>query len=517
MTTGRKGVAGVPEPVRQILSELSDTVGVCTRIRVAGGIHDGEIVFTSGDDCGGPAEASEAIAELHDGRHILELPGGSGGPPLALIASLVAPIARRAYDFANEIQFFTAELSERYEEINLLYSISETLGSARELEDAARLILEEVCDVLSARRGTLWTHDVGRDVLDLVASVGEPGREGPLDVRESDSVTAAVFREERARIATVWAASGRPGTDSLLCVPVRYSPRGARSRTVGVLNLLGRKEGGRFTAGDQKLLAAIASQIGAALENRRLLLESLRQERIQREMELAHDLQMKLLPPADSFVGAQVAARVEPADSVGGDFYQLLKLSDDRVGVMIGDVSGHGFPAALIMTLTMSAAAIYAAEFVAPGEVLGRLAQSLQDELESTEMYLTLFYGVVDAKRGCLIYANAGHPYAFAVRADGSSERLEAIDPPVGLSGEERYGEAEVPWGSDDLLLLFTDGLPQALLGMDVGEGERRLVAEAVSLRTQPPSEIVPALFALASGFDSEVPPDDRTAIVLRT
>ena len=234
---------------------------------------------------------------------------------------------------------------------------------------------------------------------------------------------------------------------------------------MGVLNLIGRKHGGRFTASDQKLLAAIASQVGAALENNRLVRESLERERVTREMELAHDLQMKLLPTAEGFDPERVAARVEPAELVGGDFYQFFRIPGDRYGVMIGDVSSHGFPAALIMALSMSAATIYASEVQSPARVLQEMGDSLMDELESTEMYLTLFYGVVDPRRGELLYANAGHPHAFAIRGDGFAERLAAMDPPMGIAGNVDYHQRAVAWNAElDLLLLFTDGLSDDLV-----------------------------------------------------
>src|SRR5690606_40455129 len=158
----------------------------------------------------------------------------------------------------------------------------------------------------------------------------------------------------------------------------------------GVINLIGRGEDHHFTAGDQKLMMAIASQVGAAVENSRLVAASLREERMVRELELAHDLQLKLLPPLDQFDGyAEVAARCVPAESVGGDFYHLFRLPGGRLGVMIGDVSSHGFGAALIMALTMSAVAIHASEGDPPAEVLRRVHRTLIDELETTERYLT--------------------------------------------------------------------------------------------------------------------------------
>src|SRR5690606_15552733 len=130
---------------------------------------------------------------------------------------------------------------------------------------------------------------------------------------------------------------------------------------------------------------------------------------------------------------ADAAACVLPAQSVGGDFYHLFRLAGDRTGVMIGDVSGHGYQAALIMALAMSAAAIHAQRTTDPGRVIRSLIDSLRDELQSTDMYLTLCYAVIDPKRGTVRYANHGHPHAFVVRANGTTDRLLAHEPPVGL------------------------------------------------------------------------------------
>src|SRR5206468_8455037 len=137
-----------------------------------------------------------------------------------------------------------------------------------------------------------------------------------------------------------------------------------------------------------KLVAAIANQVGAAIENARLVARDLGEERMRQELELAHDLQLKLLPsPLVVAARADVAARCRQADSVGGDFYNLLNLHGDRIGVMIGDVTSHGFSAALIMALVMAASGIHAESAERPPEVLHRLEESLADELASTEMF----------------------------------------------------------------------------------------------------------------------------------
>jgi sigma-B regulation protein RsbU (phosphoserine phosphatase) len=452
----------------------------------------------------------------------LELPGASGEEAEGAARFLGATLARVArHD--EEMRSFSREIAERYEEITLLYSISEILGSIISLEDASRTILAEVASILGASRASLWVHDPDARRLNLAAVEGGEGQTQPIAVDDPCSVTAAVFREARPVILAPGEEYSRDdctGGDrqrgSFLSVPVSYTPPEGETRTVGVINLIGRDSVEGFSAGDMKLLSAIASQIGAAVENNRLISESLRQERLVRELELAHDLQLKLLPPLEQFDGyAQVAARCVPAESVGGDFYHLFRLPNGRLGVLIGDVSSHGFGAALIMALTISAVAIHASEGDAPSAVLHRTHRAVIDELENTEMYLTLFYAVIDPAAGTLAYSNAGHGHAFRITGAGVAERLDATDPPFGIVDRDTYGETTTQWSSgEDMLFLFTDGLSDALDAGEI-EGERVLVDEAVRLRADAPESVIERLFVRA-GEATHVPPDDRTAVVVR-
>jgi sigma-B regulation protein RsbU (phosphoserine phosphatase) len=507
-------VPRLPASVREVLGDLRRA---WEGVRVWQRVEDGW-VEVGGD----PGTPSGGAVDVPGTPLRLEVPGAAADEAAGAARFLGAALARAArHD--EEMRSFSREIAERYEEITLLYSISEILGSIISLEDASRTILGEVSSILGASRASLWVHDAESRQLRLAAVEGGEGQTWPIDVRDPCSVTAAVFREGRPVILAPGEEYQRddcPGGDrqrgSFLSVPVSYSPPEGETRAVGVINLIGREGNEGFSAGDMKLLSAIASQIGAAVENNRLIEESLRQERLVRELELAHDLQLKLLPPLEQFADyAQVAARCVPAESVGGDFYHLFRLPNGRLGVLIGDVSSHGFGAALIMALTISAVAIHASEGDAPSEVLHRTHRAVIDELENTEMYLTLFYAVIDPAAGTLAYSNAGHGHAFRITAAGGAERLGATDPPFGIVDRDTYGEVKVEWVSgEDLLFLFTDGLSDALDAGEV-EGERVLVDEAVRRRADPPETIVERLFTRA-GEATHTPPDDRTAVVVR-
>jgi len=527
----------LPDPVQKTVADFEEAFGIGVRLSVeAPDVEGAGAGYLPGRESGTDTQvlySTNGTGASGEGLLRFEIPAREGPPlfleiltsPLAPAEAVGAALARaleRAFESAREVRYFTAELSERYEEIHLLYSISETLGTILHIDAAARVILREVCDVMGAKRGSLWLYMKGDESLHLMAAVGDEGPEGPLRTDDPDAVTSAVFREQRPIIASrsrtpAQREQGIRG-DSFLSVPIRYTPPSGESRTLGVMNVIGRRGDERYSVADQKLLTAIASQVGSALENKRLHQESVSRERMGREMELAHDLQQKLLPAAERFDGAEAAARVSPAEQVGGDFYQLFKLSGGRVGVMLGDVSLHGFPSALIMTLTLSAAGIYAREHDSPATVLRDLDDALCDELETTEMFLTVFYGVIDPAKGTLVYSNAGHPHAFVVHRDGGLDRLLATDPPVGFAGEDAYGETEVRWdGGGDLLLLFTDGLSDVLASATRGDGEERVLKTVVSHRGEAVVCIVDELFALTADANPPVQGDDRTALVVRT
>ena len=270
--------------------------------------------------------------------------------------------------------------------------------------------------------------------------------------------------------------------------------------------------------------ASLAGEVGrgraaleAALEANRAIREDVARERLSREMELAHDLQMKLLPPIPRVPGVEAAARVVPATSVGGDFYQVIQLSGGRVGVMIGDVSGHGFPAALIMALVMSAAAIYAEQGAAPAAVLEHVDRAIGDELESTEMYLSLCYCVLSPGAPEIAFSNAGHPHAFVVESGGTARRLFATDPPMGI-GTAPYGQSAAYWRpGEDILLLFTDGLSDTLAHAGRNSGEDLVLRTVAARHGSRVDEILHELFELCRRATPSIPSDDRTAVILRT
>jgi sigma-B regulation protein RsbU (phosphoserine phosphatase) len=447
----------------------------------------------------------------------------SPGQPPETFARFLLPVVTQMLQSSLEVEHAARELAERYEEINLLYTTSEILGRTVALEEAAAIILTEISETVGARRGAILVHDRVTGTLQAEAALGvSPIDTLPIGVDDECSVSALVYREKHAMIVEgkdmPCEAEAVYRRGAMLSVPIMWTgPEG--NEPLGVVNLSDRRSGQPFTAGDQKLVAAIATQIGTAIQNTRLVRASLAQQRLVQEMQLAHDLQMKLLPGVDVVApDAEVAARVVPAESVGGDFYHLFRLGAGRTGVMIGDVSNHGYRAALIMALAMSAAAIHAQATADPGPTLGAVLGSLRDELNTTEMFITLFYAVIDRERGVLHYANTGHPHAFIVSADGTLERLPALDPPLGMV-DAAPGGATRPWAQGkDLLLLFTDGVSDAPDRAGRRLGEQPVLDIVREHRAEPAAEIVERVFATLRQHTGDAPlRDDLTLVVVRS
>ncbi len=433
------------------------------------------------------------------------------------------PIVAQFLQNSLEVEHAANELAERYEEINLLYSISEILGRTVSLEEGASTILREVSETVGAHRGSILVVNRATNAFDVIARIGGEGIPTvPIALDDTCSVSAHVFRTLHSVIVDAnempCEAERAFRRGAMLTVPILWTAQDG-SEPLGVVNLSDRRSGQAFTAGDQKLVTAIASQIGAAIQNARLVRRSLDQQRLQQEMQLAHNLQMKLLPDtAHVAPAAIVAARVVPAEDVGGDFYNLYRLSNERIGVMIGDVSGHGYQAALIMALTMSASAIHAQGTDDPAEMLHRLYSSLKEELNTTEMFVSALYAVVDRSAGVLRYGNMGHPHAFVVSDDGTVERLRAGGPPLGMLDEAPTSESRAWNVNGDVLLLFTDGIADARNHEGKRLDEEPVLECVKAHRAESPTAISEHVFRLLDDYTGDVPRrDDLTLVVLKS
>ena len=232
------------------------------------------------------------------------------------------------------------------------------------------------------------------------------------------------------------------------------------------------------------------------------------------ELQRAREIQENLLPKSiPQIPGFQIAGTWEPARAVGGDYYDVIPLSDSKAALCIADVSGKGISAALLMANVQAAVRAFATESVSPAEVCGRLNSVLCTNT-AIDKFVTLFYGVLDAKNGVLQFTNAGHLPPIVVSEEGRVARLENDGALLGIFPEWQYEVSTVPLATGDTLVLFTDGITEAE-GADGEEfGEERLTDWLVSSRHLRSDILQLRLLDEVKKFSNRALADDATLIV---
>jgi serine phosphatase RsbU (regulator of sigma subunit) len=245
-------------------------------------------------------------------------------------------------------------------------------------------------------------------------------------------------------------------------------PLVSQGELIGILNLGRRLSQQEYSADDRKLLSDLATQTAPAVRVAQLVRqqqqEAQERERIEQELRVARLIQQTLLPKTlPELPGYNVAAYYQPAREVGGDFYDFVDLEDGRLGLVVGDVTDKGVPAALVMATTRTMLRAAAQRLFSPGEVLQRVNEVLVQDIPPN-MFVTCLYAVLDPQSGRLLYANAGHDLPYRRRAGRSegAEELRATGMPLGLMPGMGYEEKEIVVEKGESVLFYSDGLVEA-------------------------------------------------------
>src|SRR5215207_8851527 len=246
-------------------------------------------------------------------------------------------------------------------------------------------------------------------------------------------------------------------------------PLVSQGELIGLLNLGPRLSQQEYSADDRKLLNDLATQTAPAVQVAQLVRQQQQQaqerERIEQELRVARLIQQTLLPKGvPDLPGYQLAAYYQPAREVGGDFYDFLELDDGRLGLVVGDVTDKGVPAALAMATTRTMLRASAQRLDSPGEVLKRVNDVMVPDIPPN-MFVTCLYAILDPATGRLHYANAGHDLPYRRRASGGAggaEELRATGMPLGLLPGMGYEEKEIVLERGESVLFYSDGLVEA-------------------------------------------------------
>jgi serine phosphatase RsbU (regulator of sigma subunit) len=247
-------------------------------------------------------------------------------------------------------------------------------------------------------------------------------------------------------------------------------PLVSQGELIGLLNLGPRLSQQEYSADDRKLLNDLATQTAPAVQVAQLVRQQQQQaqerERIEQELRVARLIQQTLLPKhVPDLPGYQLAAYYQPAREVGGDFYDFLDLESGHLGLVVGDVTDKGVPAAIVMATTRTMLRASAQRLDSPGEVLKRVNDVIVRDIPPN-MFITCLYAILDPESGLLRYANAGHDLPYRRRrtsnGGGGAEELRATGMPLGLLPGMSYEEKEIILERGDSVLFYSDGLVEA-------------------------------------------------------
>jgi serine phosphatase RsbU (regulator of sigma subunit) len=299
---------------------------------------------------------------------------------------------------------------------------------------------------------------------------------------------------------------------SLLSVPLVL-----KGRLIGLLNVFNRQGREGFTEEDQRLLGIIAAQSAQAIENARLYEEEQTLLRVQEELRLAYEIQTNLLPKASPEVaGYDIAGKSIPAQDVGGDYYDFIPMDDRRLAICLGDVSGKGMPAALLMANVQATVRGQTLLSLSPGECVRR-SNTLLFRSTDIQRFVTFFYGILDTGENRFSYSNAGHNHPLLFSADREPLRLGTGGLVLGIMEDVPFGEKEVSFNPGDLLVIYSDGITEAMDAQEEDFGEERLIAVAREHREDSCRELIEKVLQAVRRHAGNVPQmDDMTLVAIR-
>ncbi len=287
----------------------------------------------------------------------------------------------------------------------------------------------------------------------------------PMDIAPNDPLIA-YFLSSPVAVEVDRLQLASPTLKALKEAGVKLTiPLVSQGELVGLINLGGRMSEQDYSSYDKGLLNSLATQAAPALRVAQMVLEQQAQarerERIEQELRIARIIQQTLLPKElPDQPGWQLSTFYQPARAVGGDFYDFIPFEDGRLGLVVGDVTDKGVPAALVMATTRSILRSSAQENQSPGVVLERANDLLFPDIPP-RMFVTCFYAILDPRSGTLQYANAGHDLPYRWR-DGEVAELRATGMPLGLMPGMQYEEKEAILEPGESILLYSDGLVEA-------------------------------------------------------
>jgi sigma-B regulation protein RsbU (phosphoserine phosphatase) len=460
----------------------------------------------------------------------LLLRGDAGiGRVAAVVAGLVA-VAAIGGRFADRLRNWVDRrfFREAYEADAILSDLATKVRTIVETRPLLETVTTRIAESLHVPRIAILLYGEGAFEPAYALGYGEP----PAVAIPADGVTAARLRKQQHAIvrfedADSWVQATRGEERHALetLKPELLLPLSLNEKILGIVSLGPKQSEEPFSKTDIRLLDSVAAQTGLALENGRLTAavaaEVAARAKQARDIEIARDVQQRLLPQEfPPIPGLDYAGTCRAALGVGGDYYDFIPLSKTMLGIAIGDVSGKGIPAALLMaSLRAYLRGAQTIHHQADLTAVMRNLNMLVYESSAANRYATFFYGELDVSTRVFTYVNAGHnpPMLFRGAGGGDVLRLDTGGPVIGLIEECDYQQGRVTLASGDVLVAYTDGISEAMNAANEEWGEDRFMAAVEPNRLTSARALIDRLMVSADAFVAGAPQhDDMTLLVVR-
>lgn len=458
-------------------------------------------------------EEPDIIAPIQvNGRLFGELRvAGLTGPTAAARLTVDAEMLARFIALEDEMDLMTTEMIAYQDQLLAFYKLTQSTRGHLKLDETLQSLLSDAAQLVNAEAAFIVISpsiDGPRLVQHPRSILDMPAHQAFLqEIQTSGHEVLFNADEAHAVLPT--------DITNLFFVPIQI--RGAIiAGGLGVVN----HPGNGFQSPSVKMTRAIAEQAGAFIEKALLYQESIAQARFQAEMDVARLVQTRLLPQHPPHVdGLDIAAASRPALQVGGDFYDFVTQPGRPFIFMLGDVTGKGISAALLMTMTRTAIRSKASFMPKPlpTTIMSRSNEDLYDDFTEVGMFATVFIGQYAPTERHIQIANAGHAPVIYRPATGPAHLLEADGPPMGMLPMSLCELRTIPFGPGDLLVVATDGFSEATTIADEMFGYERLLQIVDTHAGLTATEIASALFNAIDCFTGEQPQhDDQTLVVIK-
>lgn len=410
------------------------------------------------------------------------------------------------------------ELIRAHERFRLVIEVGNAVQNVLDLDKLLEEIMDRLFQVFpQADRGFIMLKaDEGDEMVSRVAR--QRGQPGPATIATSKSVIDKAIRGRMGILSADAMSDTRFSTAlsvmnlqirSMMCVPVI-----ANEEILGLVHLDTQRQDKRFSLDDLELLAGVANQVAFAIANARMHQRLLRQQRMERDLVLARQVQRSFLPNKPPAIeGMEFCATYRAALEVGGDFYDFIETGKDKMGIIVGDVAGKGIPAALMMARTTSDARSLAMNSTPPTTVV----RHMNDHLNATGAegsFITLIYLLLDTAGHSFALVNAAHPPPMVRSADGTVTEIQnCTNFPVGAVEDNEFEGESYQMKPGDVVVLITDGVTEAMNANKELFGSQRALA-SLARPAAGPQQVMENLLQDVQAFVKDAYQSDDLTIV---